>query len=74
MNLDYSNKVAKMIAHVEIFMKEHIYPRELAYWEWVDNPVNLWKCPPWHAELKEKAKSAGIWNWFLNKDYEEFSP
>ena len=74
MNLDYSDKVAEMIAHVEIFMKEHIYPRELEYWEWVDNPENLWKYPPWHAELKEKAKSAGIWNWFLNKDYEEFSP
>ena len=74
MNLDYSDKVAEMIAHVEIFMKEHIYPRELEYWEWVDNPDNLWKYPPWHAGLKEKAKSAGIWNWFLNKDYEEFSP
>ena len=74
MNLDYSDKVAEMIAHVEIFMKEHIYPRELEYWEWVDNPENLWEYPPWHAELKEKAKSAGIWNWFLNKDYEEFSP
>ena len=74
MNLDYSDKVAEMIAHVEIFMKEHIYPRELEYWEWVDNPENLWKYPPWHAELKENAKSAGIWNWFLNKDYEEFSP
>ena len=74
MNLDYSDKVAEMIAHVEIFMKEHIYPRELEYWEWVDNPENLWKYPPWHPELKEKAKSAGIWNWFLNKDYEEFSP
>jgi len=74
MNLDYGDKVAEMIAQVEMFMKEHIYPRELEYWEWVDNPANLWKYPPWHAELKEKAKSAGIWNWFLNKDYEEFSP
>ena len=74
MNLDYGDKVAEMIAQVAMFMKEHIYPRELEYWEWVDNPANLWKYPPWHAELKEKAKSAGIWNWFLNKDYEEFSP
>ena len=74
MNLDYSDKVAEMIVQVEMFMKEHIYPRELEYWEWVDNPSNLWTYPPWHAELKEKAKSAGIWNWFLNKDYEDFSP
>ena len=33
MNLDYSDKVAEMVAHVEMFMKEHIYPRELEYWE-----------------------------------------
>ncbi len=74
MNLDFSDKVSEMIAQVEMFMKEHIYPRELEYWDWVDNPENLWQYPPWHADLKQKAKEAGIWNWFLNKDYEEFSP
>jgi acyl-CoA dehydrogenase len=74
MDLEVSNQTAEMIARVELFMKEHIYPREIEYWEWVDNPENLWKYPPWHAGLKEKAKEAGIWNWFLNRDYEEFSP
>jgi len=74
MDLEVSDQTAEMIARVELFMKEHIYPREIEYWEWVDNPENLWKYPPWHAGLKEKAKEAGIWNWFLNRDYEEFSP
>ena len=74
MDLEVSDQVGEMIARVELFMKEHIYPREIEYWEWVDNPENLWQYPPWHAGLKEKAKEAGIWNWFLNRDYEEFSP
>ena len=74
MDLEYSDEVGEMIARVEMFMKEHIYPRETEYWEFVDDQKNLWQYPPWHAGLKEKAKEAGIWNWFLNRDYEEFSP
>jgi acyl-CoA dehydrogenase len=74
MDLDYSDQVGEMIAQVEMFMKEHVYPRELEYWEWVDDADNLWQYPPWFQDLKDKAKAAGIWNWFLNKDYDEFSP
>ncbi len=74
MNLDYSDQVGEMIAQVEMFMKEHIYPRELDHWEWVDDAANQWQYPPWFADLKDKAKAAGIWNWFLPKDYEDFSP
>ena len=58
MDLEVSDQVGEMIARVELFMKEHIYPREIEYWEWVDNPENLWQYPPWHAGLKEKAKEA----------------
>ena len=74
MDLDYSDQVGEMIAQVELFMKEHIYPRELDYWEWVDDADNLWQYPPWFEDLKGKAKEAGIWNWFLSKEYDEFSP
>ncbi|MDA1098408.1 MAG: acyl-CoA dehydrogenase family protein [Proteobacteria bacterium] len=74
MDLDYSDQVAEMIARVELFMKEHIYPRELDYWEWVDDSANQWQYPPWFADLKDKAKAADIWNWFLSKEYDEFSP
>ena len=74
MDLDYSDQVGEMIARVELFMKEHIYPRELDYWEWVDDGDNLWQYPPWFEDLKAKAKKADIWNWFLSKEYDEFSP
>jgi len=55
-------------------MDEHIYPRELEFRHWVEDESNLWQYPPWFEGLKDKAKEAGIWNWFLPKDYEEFSP
>jgi len=74
MDLDYSDQVAEMIAQVDVFMKEHIYPRELDHWEWVDDQENLWQYPPWFEDLKAKAREAGIWNWFLNKEYDQFSP
>ena len=74
MDLDYSDQFGEMIARVELFMKEHIYPRELDYWEWVDDGDNLWQYPPWFEDLKAKAKKADIWNWFLSKEYDEFSP
>ena len=74
MDLEYSDQVGEMIAQVEMFMKEHIYPRELDHWEWVDDAANQWQYPPWFEDLKAKARAAGIWNWFLPKDYEDFSP
>ena len=74
MDLDYSDQVAEMIAQVDVFMKEHIYPRELDHWEWIDDQENLWQYPPWFEDLKAKAREAGIWNWFLNKEYDQFSP
>ncbi len=74
MNLEPSEKIQGLLAQVESFMNEHIFPRELEYWEWVDDAENQWQYPPWFEGLKDKAKKAGIWNWFLPKDYEEFSP
>ncbi len=74
MDLEPSDKVLALIAQVDEFMQEHIFPRELEHWEWVDDGKNEWLYPPWFEDLKAKAKKAGIWNWFLPKEYEEFSP
>ena len=52
-------------------MDEHIFPLELEHWEWVEDANNQWQYPPWFEGLKEKARKAGIWNWFLPKDYEK---
>ncbi|HEX7035335.1 MAG TPA: acyl-CoA dehydrogenase family protein [Pseudomonadales bacterium] len=74
MDFELSEKVLELQARLDDFMARHVYPRELDYWEWVDDPANAWRYPPWFDELREQAKAAGIWNWFLPKEYGDWSP
>lgn len=74
MDFELSDRVLEMQTQVQAFMHEHIYPLELEYWEWVDDHSHAWQYPPWFEGLKQKAKDAGIWNWFLHRDYGEWSP
>ncbi len=74
MNLEYSDNVRELIARVELFMDEHIFPRELDHWDWVEDGANQWQYPPWFEDLKAEARAADIWNWFLPKEYDQFSP
>ena len=54
-----SDKVLGLMAQVEAFMDEHVFPRELEHWEWVDDERNRWVYPPWFEDLKAGAKKAG---------------
>ena len=74
MDFEPTDRILELEARVDTFMQEHIYPRELDFWHFVDDDANRWQYPPWFEGLKQKARDAGIWNWFLHKDYEEFSP
>ncbi|MGK0485885.1 MAG: acyl-CoA dehydrogenase [Myxococcota bacterium] len=74
MDFDYSDKVLQYREKLQEFMDAEIYPREGDVHDFVRDPENLWKVPPCFAPLKEKAKAAGIWNWFLPKEYGEWSP
>jgi len=74
MNFDHSEKVRDLIARLEVFMDEHIYPVEEERREFVFDPANLWTEWPAMAPLKAKAKAQGLWNLFLPRDYGEFSP
>ncbi|GAC12106.1 acyl-CoA dehydrogenase family protein [Paraglaciecola chathamensis] len=73
MNFDYSEKTKDLIARLEAFMDEHIYPNEKQYLADVEaastNPETRWKNLPLIEELKEKAKAAGLWNLFLPEEY-----
>ena len=40
----------------------------------MDDSTNEFQDPPWFEDLKTKTKDAGIWNWFLSREYEEWSP
>lgn len=72
--IEHSDKVLSLMSQVDAFMEEHIFPRELDFAEWVEDEQNQWLYPPWFEALKAKAKQAGIWNWFLPKEYEDWSP
>ncbi|MGB3801495.1 MAG: acyl-CoA dehydrogenase family protein [Lewinella sp.] len=72
MHFAHSEKTLDNIRHLEAFMDEYIYPAESAYREWTEH--HLWEVFPRMAELKEQARTAGLWNLFLPEDYGEFSP
>jgi acyl-CoA dehydrogenase len=74
MNFQYSDKVVALIARLEAFMAEHIQPVEHDYDRWCEDPARLWQVWPGLEDLKAKAKAAGLWNLFLPKEYEAFSP
>ncbi len=74
MGFETSEKVMALNAKLEVFMKEHIYPREHDWNEWTLNQDNLWETPPWFDELRELARAEGLWNLFLPHEYEPWSP
>lgn len=74
MNFDYSEKVAGLIARIDAFMDEHIYPNEQAYYDFVHDQNNLWQEWPGMEALKDKARAEGLWNLFLPHEYGVFSP
>ena len=74
MDFDYSQKVLDARDRLEAFMEEHVYPAEREHHDFVTAPENLWQQPPIIETLKDRAREAGIWNWFLPAEYGEFSP
>ncbi|HRI04324.1 MAG TPA: acyl-CoA dehydrogenase family protein [Pyrinomonadaceae bacterium] len=64
MNFDYSAKTIELQKQLAAFMDEHIYPNEAAYTAEIDGG-DRWQPSGLIEELKDKAKSAGLWNLFL---------
>ena len=68
MNFDHSDKTKELIARVEKFMDENVYPNESVHEEQMQAfGENRWQIPQILEDLKEKAKaeSYGIYS-FLN--------
>ncbi len=72
MGFKFSEKSITIQKELSDFMIKNIYPEE----ENVINfqKSNLWSNYPKIETLKLKAKEQGLWNLFLPKDYNEFSP
>jgi acyl-CoA dehydrogenase len=73
-NFEYSDKVKALIAKLEAFMDEHVYPIEAERQAFIHDHANLWKPWPGTEALKAKAREAGLWNLFLPHEYGEWSP
>jgi acyl-CoA dehydrogenase len=65
MEFEYSDKVKSLIARLEAFMDEHVYPSETLWWEQLNSAADRWQPVPIVEALKQKARSAGLWNLFL---------
>ena len=65
MDFEYSARVADLREQVADFMREHVYPAEVAYRAAVDEGESRWSIPPIMEELKDQARQAGLWNLFL---------
>ncbi|GAB3628414.1 (R)-benzylsuccinyl-CoA dehydrogenase [Pandoraea terrae] len=74
MNFEHSDKVRGLIACLEAFMDEHIYPNEQDYYGFVNDPAHLWQEWPKMEALKAEARAQGLWNLFLPCEYGRFSP
>jgi acyl-CoA dehydrogenase len=67
MQFEYTDKVKGLIARLEAFFEEHIYPNEKAVYDFIYSRQGKerWEPIPIVEELKPKAKAAGLWNLFL---------
>ncbi len=64
MNFEYSEKTKQVRDAVAAFMAEHVYPNEEEMIAQIDEG-DRWQPIPKLAELKAKAREAGLWNLFL---------
>ena len=64
MDFSHSDKVKKLQARVEEFMREEVYPNEDRIKAEIADG-DRWQPAPTIEVLKSKAKSAGLWNLFL---------
>ena len=68
-----SDKSARILGELQAFMAEHIYPNEVAHQEALAGADNRFASMPLVESLKEKARSAGLWNLFVPTEYEEYN-
>jgi len=64
MDFDPSPRVRALLARLEAFMSEQIYPAEARYREQLE-AGGRWASPPVMETLKQRAREAGLWNLFL---------
>ena len=64
MDFEYSQKTKDLMARLNAFMDQHVYPNEQKFHEEVAQG-DRWQPTRIMEDLKAKAKEAGLWNLFL---------
>jgi len=64
-NFEFSEKTNDFRTRVAAFMDELVYPNEAKFHGQLAAAESRWSVPPIIEELKEEAKSRGLWNLFL---------
>jgi acyl-CoA dehydrogenase len=64
MIFEFSDRAKNLYKQLKAFMDKYIYPNEQEYFRQLDEG-DRWKIIPLIEELKEKAKTEGLWNLFL---------
>jgi len=70
MNFEYSEKVTDLVQRVRGFMDMHILPNEALFEEQLE--AKPWETTAIVSELKQKARSAGLWNLFLPLEHGKY--
>jgi acyl-CoA dehydrogenase len=69
---ELSPKTRDLLARLQQFFDQHIYPNEGRYHEEMDafrRAGNAWQASPLIEELKPVARAAGLWNMFLPHEH-----
>jgi acyl-CoA dehydrogenase len=62
---EHPQKVKDLMARLQAFMDENVYPNEATFHHQLDAAADRWQPVPIVEELKKKAKAVGLWNLFL---------
>lgn len=71
MNLGASEAVRSIAKRLKLFIQEIVIPHENAYEEELES--DRWQIPNVMTELQNRAKSAGLFSLFIEKEEQTFS-
>ena len=72
MNFEPTERTKAYITRVAEFMREFVYPAEAAHLR--ELQANRWAETATIRAVRERARTAGLWNLFLPVEYQPFSP
>ncbi|ROZ68735.1 acyl-CoA dehydrogenase family protein [Ramlibacter sp. WS9] len=65
MDFTFTSKAQDLHDRAARFIDREVRPLELEWFQWNNDPANLWKAWPKLDALKDKARGEGLWNLFM---------